>query len=211
MDRPEGDSTLVTRHESSLYSLFHLTILPSARFIAFPFHPHYNRFNAKFECFHMIKDAIAKLAERADLSEKEAEEALLDIMCGSASPVQIAAYLMGLRVKGETVEEIAGSARAMRARASRIRVTDPLVMDTCGTGGDRSGTFNISTAAAFVAAGSGVTVAKHGNRSVSSRCGSADILCALGVNIDLPAARVEECVNDVGIGFLFAPLFHGAM
>jgi len=159
----------------------------------------------------MIKDAIAKLAERADLSEKEAEEALLDIMCGSASPVQIAAYLMGLRVKGETVEEIAGSARAMRARASRIRVTDPLVLDTCGTGGDRSGTFNISTAAAFVAAGSGVTVAKHGNRSVSSRCGSADVLCALGVNIDLPAARVEECVNDVGIGFLFAPLFHGAM
>ena len=159
----------------------------------------------------MIKDAIAKLAERADLSEKEAEEALLDIMCGSASPVQIAAYLMGLRVKGETVEEIAGSARAMRAQASRIRVTDPLVLDTCGTGGDRSGTFNISTAAAFVAAGSGVTVAKHGNRSVSSRCGSADVLSALGVNIDLPAARVEECVNDVGIGFLFAPLFHGAM
>jgi len=112
----------------------------------------------------MIKDAIAKLAEQADLSEKEAEEALLDILCGSASPVQIAAYLMGLRVKGETVEEIAGSARAMRARASRIRVTDPLVLDTCGTGGDRSGTFNISTAAAFVAAGSGVTVAKHGNR-----------------------------------------------
>jgi anthranilate phosphoribosyltransferase len=159
----------------------------------------------------MIKDAIAKLTDRADLSEKEAEEAMLDIMGGSASLVQIAAYLMGLRVKGETVEEIAGSARAMRARASRIRVTDPLVLDTCGTGGDRSGTFNISTAAAFVAAGSGMTVAKHGNRSVSSRCGSADVLSALGVNIDLPAARVEDCVNDIGIGFLFAPLFHEAM
>jgi anthranilate phosphoribosyltransferase len=159
----------------------------------------------------MIKDAIAKLAERIDLSEKEAEEVLFEIMDGAATPVQIAAYLMGLRIKGETVEEIAGSARAMRARATRIRVADPLVMDTCGTGGDQSGTFNISTTTAFVVAGSGVTVAKHGNRSVSSRCGSADVLTALGVKIDLPVDRVGECVDEVGVGFLFAPMFHGAM
>ncbi|WP_447977369.1 anthranilate phosphoribosyltransferase [Candidatus Nitrospira bockiana] len=159
----------------------------------------------------MIKDAIAKLAERVDLTEKEAEEVLLEIMDGAATPAQIAAYLMGLRIKGETVEEIAGSARAMRSRAARIRVADPLVVDTCGTGGDRSQTFNISTTAAFVVAGGGLTVAKHGNRSVSSRCGSADVLAALGVRIDLPVDRVGECVNEVGIGFLFAPLFHGAM
>lgn len=159
----------------------------------------------------MIKDAISKLAERIDLTEKEAEEVLLEIMDGSATPAQIAAYLMGLRIKGETVEEIAGSVRAMRTRGTRIRVADPFVLDTCGTGGDRSGTFNISTAAAFVVAGSGVTVAKHGNRSVSSRCGSADVLTALGVNIDLPPNRVGDCIDEVGIGFLFAPLFHGAM
>lgn len=159
----------------------------------------------------MIKDAISKLAERIDLTEKEAEEVLLEIMDGVATPAQIAAYLMGLRVKGETVEEIAGSAKAMRSRAIRIRVADPLVIDTCGTGGDRSNTFNISTTAAFVVAGGGLTVAKHGNRSVSSRAGSADVLVALGVKIDLPPARVGDCIDEVGIGFLFAPLFHGAM
>ncbi len=129
----------------------------------------------------MIKDAIAKLADRLDLSEKEAEEVMLGIMDGAASPAQIAAYLMGLRMKGETVEEIAGSARAMRSRATRIQAGDPRVVDTCGTGGDRSNTFNISTTAAFVVAGAGLTVAKHGNRSVSSRSGSADVLKALGV------------------------------
>lgn len=159
----------------------------------------------------MIKDAIAKLAERNHLSEKEAEEALLEIMDGAATSAQIAAYLMGLRIKGETVEEIAGSVRAMRSRATRIRVADPLVLDTCGTGGDRSQTFNISTTVAFVVAGAGLTVAKHGNRSVSSRCGSADVLAALGVRIDLPADQVADCINEIGIGFLFAPLFHGAM
>ncbi len=159
----------------------------------------------------MIKDAIAKVTDRADLSEKEAEGVMLEIMDGAATPAQIAAYLMGLRMKGETVDEIAGSARAMRARATRILAADPLVVDTCGTGGDRANTFNISTTAAFVVAGGGLTVAKHGNRSVSSRCGSADVLVALGVRIDLPTARVEECMNEVGIGFLFAPLFHGAM
>jgi anthranilate phosphoribosyltransferase len=159
----------------------------------------------------MIKDAIAKLADRANLSEKEAEETMLAIMDGQATPAQIAAYLMGLRIKGETVEEIAGSARAMRAKATRIRVADPLVVDTCGTGGDRAQTFNVSTTTAFVVAGGGLTVAKHGNRSVSSRSGSADVLAALGVKLDLPTQRVEDCVNEVGIGFLFAPLFHGAM
>jgi anthranilate phosphoribosyltransferase len=159
----------------------------------------------------MIRDAIAKLTDRLDLTEKEAEEVMLEIMDGHATPAQIAAYLMGLRMKGETVDEIVGSARAMRSRAVRIRAADPLVVDTCGTGGDRANTFNISTTAAFVVAGSGLTVAKHGNRSVSSRSGSADVLVALGVCIDLPTERVEDCVNEVGIGFLFAPLFHGAM
>jgi len=159
----------------------------------------------------MIKDAIAKIADRCDLSEKEAEEVMLEIMKGEATPAQIAAYLMGMRMKGETVAEIAGSAGAMRSRATRIHVADPLVVDTCGTGGDGAGTFNISTTAAFVVAGGGLTVAKHGNRSVSSRSGSADVLAALGVPIDLPTGRVQDCVNEVGIGFLFAPLYHGAM
>ncbi len=159
----------------------------------------------------MIKDAIAKLADRADLSEKEAEEVMLEIMNGDATSAQIAAYLMGLRMKGETVDEIAGSVMAMRARATHIRVADPLVVDTCGTGGDRAHTFNISTTAAFVVAGGDLTVAKHGNRSVSSRSGSADVLAALGVRIDLPTERVQDCVNELGIGFLFAPLYHGAM
>jgi anthranilate phosphoribosyltransferase len=159
----------------------------------------------------MIKDAIAKLADRIDLSEKEAEDVLAEIMDGAATPAQIAAYLMGLRQKGETVDEIAGSARAMRARAIRIQVGNSIVLDTCGTGGDGGHTFNISTTAAFVVAGVGLTVAKHGNRSVSSRSGSADVLSALGVKIDLQPERVADCINEVGIGFLYAPLFHGAM
>jgi anthranilate phosphoribosyltransferase len=159
----------------------------------------------------MIKDAIAKLADRLSLSEKEAEEVMLEVMDGAATPAQIAAFLMGLRIKGETVEEIAGAVRAMRSRAVRLQPGDPLVVDTCGTGGDRSNTFNISTTAAFVVAGGGLTVAKHGNRSVSSRSGSADVLRALGVNLDIPADQVGECLNEVGIGFLFAPIFHGAM
>ena len=133
----------------------------------------------------MIKDAIAKLADRASLTEQEAESVMLEIMDGAATPAQIAAYLMGLRMKGETVDEIAGSVRAMRAKAVRIAVGDPLVVDTCGTGGDGAHTFNISTTTAFVLAGAGLTVAKHGNRSVSSKSGSADVLSALGVKIDL--------------------------
>jgi len=159
----------------------------------------------------MIKDAIAKLVDRQNLTEAEAEAVMHEIMDGKASPAQIAAYLTALRMKGETVEEITGSARAMREKATRIRVNDPMVVDTCGTGGDGAATFNVSTTVAFVVAGAGLTVAKHGNRAVSSRSGSADVLKCLGVRVDLPPERVEECVNDIGIGFLFAPLFHGAM
>ncbi len=159
----------------------------------------------------MIRDALAKLADRTNLSAQEAEEVMSEIMDGAATPAQIAAYLMGLRQKGETVEEIAGSARAMRARAVKIRVGAQVVVDTCGTGGDGAHTFNISTTAAFVVAGAGITVAKHGNRSISSKSGSADVLTALGVRIDLTPDRVADCIDEVGIGFLFAPLFHGAM
>jgi anthranilate phosphoribosyltransferase len=159
----------------------------------------------------MIKDAIAKLADRSSLTEQEAESVMLEIMEGAATPAQIAAYLMGLRLKGETVGEIAGSVRAMRAQAVRIAIGDPLVVDTCGTGGDGAHTFNISTVTALVLAGAGLTVAKHGNRSVSSKSGSADVLSALGVKIDLSPERVADCINEVGIGFLFAPLYHGAM
>ena len=159
----------------------------------------------------MIKDAIAKLADGSSLTEQEAESVMLEIMDGAATSAQIAAYLMGLRLKGETVEEVTGSVRAMRAKALRIAVGDPLVVDTCGTGGDGAHTFNISTTTALVLAGAGLTVAKHGNRSVSSKSGSADVLSALGVKIDLPPERVADCINEVGIGFLFAPLYHGAM
>ena len=159
----------------------------------------------------MIKDAIAKLIERQHLTEAEAEAVMLEIMEGQATPAQIAAYLTALRMKGETVDEITGSARAMRAKATRIRPADPLVVDTCGTGGDGGATFNVSTTVALVVAGAGITVAKHGNRAVSSRSGSADVLKCLGVRIDLAPEQVEACVNEIGIGFLFAPVFHGAM
>jgi anthranilate phosphoribosyltransferase len=159
----------------------------------------------------MIKDALAKLADRADLSPQEAEAVMLEIMDGAATPAQMAAYLMGLRQKGETVAEVVGSVHAMRSRAIRIRVGSSIVVDTCGTGGDGADTFNISTTAAFVVAGAGITVAKHGNRSVSSRSGSADVLNMLGVKIDIEPSRVADCIDEVGIGFLFAPLYHGAM
>jgi anthranilate phosphoribosyltransferase len=159
----------------------------------------------------VIAQAIGRVVEGQDLSAKEAADVMRQIMSGEATPAQIGAYLIGLRMKGETVDEIVGSARVMREMATPIRVDDPLVVDTCGTGGDRQGTFNISTTAAFVVAGGGVTVAKHGNRAVSGRSGSADVLSALGVNVELPPAGVEACVNEIGVGFLFAPLFHGAM
>ncbi len=159
----------------------------------------------------MIKDCIGKVIDGLDLSEAEAFGAMAEIMDGQATPAQIAALLIGLRVKGETVDEITGAARVMRARATRIETRHGMVADTCGTGGDHSRTFNISTAAAFVAAGAGLPVAKHGNRSVSSRCGSADVLEALGVNLDLAPAEVGGAIDRVGIGFLFAPALHGAM
>jgi len=159
----------------------------------------------------MIKDALAKLADRTDLSAQEAETVMAEIMDGAATPAQIAAYLMGLRQKGETVDEIVGSVKAMRSRAIRISVGAKIVVDTCGTGGDGAHTFNISTTAALVAAGAGITVAKHGNRSISSQSGSADLLTALGVKIDLAPGRVADCIDEVGIGFLFAPLYHEAM
>jgi anthranilate phosphoribosyltransferase len=159
----------------------------------------------------MIKEAIAKIVTGANLAEAEAETVMREIMQGEATDAQISAYITALRMKGETVEEISGSARVMREKAYPVKLTAPFQVDTCGTGGDLSHTFNISTTAAFVVAGAGVAVAKHGNRSVSSKSGSADVLQALGVNIEMPAARLESCLNEVGIAFLFAPMMHQAM
>jgi len=158
-----------------------------------------------------IKEVIARVVSGGDLSEAEAERAMEAIMEGRASPAQIAALLTALRLKGETVDEITGFARVMRRKAVPIRTRRPLVVDTCGTGGDGAHTFNISTTAAFVVAGAGVPVAKHGNRSVSSRCGSADLLEALQVRVDLAPEQVEACLEELGIAFLFAPALHGAM
>ncbi len=154
---------------------------------------------------------ITSLVRGEDLTEEEMVSSVEEVMNGEATPAQIAAFLTALRLKGETVAEITGAARVMREKATRIDAGDGIVVDTCGTGGDDSGTFNISTAAAIVAAGAGLKVAKHGNRSVSSKSGSADVLKALGVNIEADLARVEECIREVGIGFLFAPKLHGAM
>jgi anthranilate phosphoribosyltransferase len=159
----------------------------------------------------MIKEAISKVVMKVSLSEAEAEAVMREIMQGEATDAQIAAYITALRMKGETVEEITGSARVMREKAVPVKLDAKYQLDTCGTGGDMAHTFNISTTVAFVVAGSGVTVAKHGNRSVSSKSGSADVLQALGVNIELSSSRVEECMKEVGIGFLFAPLMHKAM
>jgi anthranilate phosphoribosyltransferase len=159
----------------------------------------------------MIVAAIGKLVEQQDLTEEEAAQAMRQIMEGEATSAQIAAFLIALRIKGETIAEITGCARVMREKATRIRAPYPEVIDTCGTGGDGSQTFNISTTAAFVVAGAGVPVAKHGNRAMSSRCGSADLLQALGVAIELSPERAEACLTEVGITFLFAPLFHSAM
>ena len=159
----------------------------------------------------MIVAAIGKLVEQQDLTEEEAAQAMRQIMEGEATPSQIAAFLIALRIKGETIAEITGCARAMRAKATRIQAPYPNVIDTCGTGGDGSQTFNISTTAAFVVAGAGVPVAKHGNRAMSSRCGSADLLQALGVAIEHSPESAETCLAEVGMTFLFAPLFHSAM
>jgi anthranilate phosphoribosyltransferase len=158
-----------------------------------------------------IREAIERLVRRNNLSEEQTIDVMNQIMTGEATPLQVASFLTALRMKGETVEEITGAARVMRDKARRVRAGSEIVLDTCGTGGDQKGTFNISTASAFVAAGAGVHVAKHGNRSVSSQSGSADVLAALGVKVDAPRERVEGCIQKIGIGFLFAPLLHEAM
>ncbi len=158
----------------------------------------------------MIGLVLGRLLERSDLSFEEARAAVDLIADGAVSPVLIAALLTALRSKGETPDEIAGFADALRSRALPVRVRAPVFVDLCGTGGDGQGTFNISTAASFVVAGCGVPVAKHGNRAVSSRAGSADVLQALGAQIDLPAIAVERCLAESGIGFLFAPSFNPA-
>ncbi len=161
----------------------------------------------------MLKTYIAKAMKRQNLSADEAYAAMSLIMSGEATPAQIGGYLVALRMKGETVDEIVGSARAMRQQAATVPLAGRRIelLDTAGTGGDGAHTFNISTAAAFVVAGAGRKVAKHGNRAASSRCGSADVLGALGVKLDLTPAQVAQCIEQVGIGFLFAPLFHPAM
>jgi anthranilate phosphoribosyltransferase len=159
----------------------------------------------------MIKEAIAKAVDKKDLNETEMMQAMDEVMGGKATPAQIAAFITALRMKGETVEEVTGAARIMRQKATRIDARAPIIVDTCGTGGDRMNSFNISTTTAFVVAAAGITVAKHGNRAVSSGCGSADVLEALGVNIGVGPEIVEECIQQIGIGFLFAPKLHGAM
>jgi len=161
----------------------------------------------------MFNKWIAKIVEGVNLTEEEAHQAMGMLMEGGVTAAQIGSFLTGLRMKGETVEEITGFARAMREKSVQIHVRgqEDLIADTCGTGGDGQGTFNISTAVAIVAAGGGLVVAKHGNRSVSSRCGSADVLEALGVNILLPPDRVQRCLEELGLAFLFAPTFHPAM
>lgn len=172
----------------------------------------------------MIKEAIGKVVLRQDLIETEMIEVMNQIMGGEATPAQVGAFLTALRMKGETIEEIAGAARVMRDHATPIRVGKALdidreeinldretILDTCGTGGSGTKSFNISTTVAFVVSACGVKVAKHGNRSISSACGSADVLEALGVNLNVTPQQVESCINEVGIGFLFAPALHGAM
>jgi len=172
----------------------------------------------------MIKEAIARVVENQDLTEGEMIDVMDQIMGGEATPAQIAAFITALRMKGETVAEITGAARVMRSRATPIRVGPVVdldreeinadretILDTCGTGGSGTKSFNISTAVAFVVAGCGIKVAKHGNRSISSACGSADVLEQLGVHLDVPPETVENCIDAIGIGFLFAPALHGAM
>jgi len=159
----------------------------------------------------MIRDSITRLVEGRDLTRQEAHAAMREIMDGEATPAQVAAYITALRIRGESPDVIAGSALAMREHFTPVHPPSDDVVDTCGTGGDGSHTFNISTAAAFVTAGAGVTVAKHGNRSVSSKCGSADVLEALGVQLNLSPERMAQAMREIGIAFLFAPALHPAM
>jgi len=172
----------------------------------------------------MIKEAIAKVIERQDLSEAEMIDVMDQIMGGEATPAQIGSFVTALRMKGETVPEIIGAAKVMRDRATPIKVGSVVdldreeinrdretILDTCGTGGSGTRSFNISTTVALAVASCGVRVAKHGNRSISSACGSADVLEKLGVNLNISPEKVSHCVTEIGIGFLFAPALHGAM
>ncbi len=159
----------------------------------------------------MIKEMIGKIVEGKDLSIEESKTVMYEIMEGKATEVQIGSFITALRMKGETVDEIIGCVSVMREKATRISVGDNTVVDTCGTGGDAKCTFNISTCAAFVVAGTGLKVAKHGNRASSSHCGSADVLKILGVNVDASSKVVEECIQKANIGFLMAPLLHSSM
>jgi anthranilate phosphoribosyltransferase len=169
----------------------------------------------------MILDAIGKVVEMVDLTREEASTVMEEIMSGKTSNAQIASFLTALRMKNITVEELVGFVRVMREKAEKVPVegvveeisgtSREMLIDTCGTGGDASGTFNISTATTFVVAGAGIKVAKHGNRSVSSLCGSADVIESLGINLELTPEQVSQCINETGIGFLFAPLLHKAM
>jgi anthranilate phosphoribosyltransferase len=173
----------------------------------------------------MIKESIAKVVSGEDLTEAEMKTAMDEIMSGEATPAQIGAFITALRLKGETIDEITGAARVMRAKATKIypasppvsidrdeiNIEDETILDIVGTGGDGTKTFNVSTTTAFVVAGAGVKIAKHGNRAVSSLCGSADVLENLGVKLDIASTDVERAIREIGIGFLFAPLFHGAM
>jgi anthranilate phosphoribosyltransferase len=164
----------------------------------------------------MIKEAIGKVVTGKDLSENEMIAVMGEIMTGEATPAQIGAFITGLRMKGETIDEIVGAVRVMRDKATFVdsgvdTAAGEILMDIVGTGGDGSGTFNVSTTTAFVVAGAGIPVAKHGNRAISSSCGSADVLEELGVDLSMPPDQVAGCVQTVGIGFLFAPMLHGAM
>lgn len=159
----------------------------------------------------MFKENLNKIIRKKDLNETEMSYMINEIFSGSITDAQVGAFMAALATKGETALEVAGAARAMRNKAVRIQVSASNVVDTCGTGGDGAKTFNISTTTAFIVAGCGATVAKHGNRSVSSQCGSADLLEALGVKIDVNPEIVEEAINEIGIGFMFAPMYHGAM
>ena len=159
----------------------------------------------------MIRETIQKVVDGEDLAERETVDTMNEIMSGEATPAQVASFITALRIKGETIEEITGAARVMREKSTKIHTKHPFVVDTCGTGGDGSHSFNISTTAAFVVAGAEIPVAKHGNRAASSQSGSADVLKALGVNIEIGPEQVGACIDDVGIGFLFAVTLHGAM
>ncbi len=158
-----------------------------------------------------VKEAIKKAINKEDINQEDIYKVALDIMSGEATNAQIGSLLTALRMKGETVDEITGFVKAMRDKVTRINAPEKYLIDTCGTGGDGAGTFNISTISALVAAGAGCVVAKHGNRSVSSNCGSADLLKELGVNIENTPNKVEKCIEEAGVGFLFAPLLHPAM